>query len=118
MWKEAALKNLDENEANQLKDSAPLSLLLICKAKKNKAKKVDINEMILYLKSQYSTNNKNQIILIENFPSVREVSSFEEIQEEQKIILEHIKHGENKSLRNKALFSGWIAVANTSAKNS
>ena len=26
-WKEAALRNLDKNEANQLKDSAPLSLL-------------------------------------------------------------------------------------------
>ena len=74
--------------------------------------------MILYLKSQYSTNNKNQIVLIENFPSIREMSSLEEIQEEQKIILEHIKDGENKSLRNKALFGGWIAVTKTSAKNS
>ena len=57
-WKEAALKNLGENETNQLKDSAPPSLLLIRRAKKN-AKKVDINIMIFYLKSQYSTNNRN-----------------------------------------------------------
>ena len=40
------LKNLDKHEANQLKDLTPLSLLLIHKAKKNNAKKVDINEMI------------------------------------------------------------------------
>ena len=110
-WKEAALKNLDENEANQLKDSAPLSLLLISKSKKNNAKKVDINEMILYLKSQYSTNNRNQIVLIQDFPSIKEVSSFEGIQEELRIVLKHIKDGENMSLRNKALFGGWIAVA-------
>ena len=109
-WKEAALKNLDENEANQLKVLGPPSLLLIRKAEKN-AKKVDINKMIAYLKSQYSTNNRNQIVLAQNFPSLEEVSSFEGIQEELKIISKHIKDGENMSLRNKALFGGWIVVA-------
>ena len=82
-WKEAALENLDENEANQLKVLAPPSLLLIRKAEKN-AKKVDINKIIAYLKSQYSTNNRNQIALVQNFPSLEEVSSFDGIQEELK----------------------------------
>ena len=50
-WKKAALENLDENEGNHLKDLAPLSPFLICKAEKNNTKKVDINEIILYLKS-------------------------------------------------------------------
>ena len=54
-WKKAALENLDENEASQLKDSVPLGLLLIRKVEKNNAKKVDINEIVLYLKSQYMT---------------------------------------------------------------
>ena len=67
--------------------------------------------MILYLKSKYSTNNRNQIVFVQNFLSIEEVSSFGGIQEELKIILKHIKSGENMSLRNKALFGGWIAVA-------
>ena len=84
-WRDAALKRaLETNEANQLKDSAPPSFLLIRKAEKN-AKKMDINEMISYLKSQHSTNNSNQIVLVQNFPSLEEVSSFEGIQEELKI---------------------------------
>ena len=47
---------LGGDKANQLKDLAPL----IRKATKN-AKKTDIEEMNSYLKSQYSTNNKDQI---------------------------------------------------------
>ena len=84
---------------------------MIRQAEKNNAKKVDINEIIFYLKSQYSTNNRTQIVLVQNFPSIEKVSSFEEIQEELKMISKHIKDGENMSLRNKALFGGWIAVA-------
>ena len=67
--------------------------------------------MIMYLKSQYSINNRNQIALLQDFPSIEEVSSFEGIQEELKMISKRIKDGENMSLRNKALFGGWIAVA-------
>ena len=63
-----------------------LTFLLIHKAEKNNAKKVDINEMILYSKSQYSTNNRNQIVFVQNSSSVEEVSSFEGIREELKII--------------------------------
>ena len=79
---------------------------MIRKAEKNNAKKADINEMIFYLKSQNSTNNRNQIVPVQNFPSIQEVSSFEEIQEELKMVSKHIKDGENMSLRNKALFGG------------
>ena len=94
----------------EIKDLAPPSFLLIRKATKN-AKKMDIDEVIFYLKSQYSTNNKDQITFVQNFPSVEEVPSFEGIQEELKIISRYIKDGENMSLKNKALFGGWIAVA-------
>ena len=105
-WKEAALKNLDENEANQLKVLAPLSFLLIRKAEKN-AKKVDINKMIAYLKSEYSTNIRNQIVLFQNFPSLEEVSSFEGIQEELKLI----------SKGNKVLFEDFIWQMDSSRKD-
>ena len=67
--------------------------------------------MVLYLKSQYSANIRNQIVLVQNFTSIEEVSSFEGIQEELKIISKHIKDSENISVRNKALFGGWRAVA-------
>ena len=89
---------------------------MIRKAEKNNAKKVDINEMILYLKSQYSSNNRNQIVLIQDIPSIEEVSSFEGIQEELRMVLTYIKDGENMSLENKALFGGWIAVAKRAYK--
>ena len=39
------------------------------------------------------------------------MSSFEGIQEELKMVLKYIKDGENMTLKNKALFGGWIAVA-------
>ena len=103
-------KPLDPNEANQLKDLAPPSFVLIRKAEKD-AKKVDINKIISYRKSQYSSNNRNQTVRSQNFPSLEEVFSFDRILEELKIISKHIKDGENVSLRNKALFGGWIAVA-------
>ena len=64
-WKEAALKNLDENDANELKDLAPTSSFLTRKAIKNvkNVKKMNIKEIIYYLKLQYS-DNENQIDLI------------------------------------------------------
>ena len=99
-WKDTALKRaLDPNEANQLKDLAPPSFLLIHKAKQN-PKTTGINKIISYLKSQYSTNNRILINLVQNFPGLEEVSSFEGIQKELKIISKHIKDGENMSLRN------------------
>ena len=56
------------------------------------------------------TNNKDQITFVKNFPSVEEVPSFEGIHKELKIISKYMKDGENMSLRNKALFGGWISV--------
>ena len=52
-WKEGALRNLDQNDANELEGLAPPSLLLIRGAIKNvkNAKTTYINEIILYLKS-------------------------------------------------------------------
>ena len=52
---------------------------------------MDIDGIISYLKSQYSTNNKDQITFIKNFPSIEEAPSFEEIFEELKIILKSMK---------------------------
>ena len=51
-WKEAALKNLDKNDVNKLKDLAPASLFLTSVAVKNvkNVKKININEIIHYLK--------------------------------------------------------------------
>ena len=72
---------------------------------------MDIDEIISYLKSQHSTNNKDQIIFIKNFPSIQEVFSFEGILEELKIISEYMKDGENMNLRNKDLLGGWMSVA-------
>ena len=82
---------------------------MIHKDAKN-AKKADINEIILYLKSQYSTNNRDQISLVQDFSNTEVAPSFERMQEELKIISGHIKDAENMSLRNKALFGGSIAV--------
>ena len=76
-WKEATLKKaLDEDEANELKDSAPPSFFLICKPEKN-AKKTDINEITSHLQSQYSTDNRDQITFIQLYPSQRDVPCFE-----------------------------------------
>ena len=64
-WKEAALKNLDKNDANKLIDLAPPSLLLTREATKN-VKKMNINQIIHYLKSQYS-DDENEIDIIQRY---------------------------------------------------
>ena len=65
--KEAALKNLGENDANELRDSAPPSLFLIHMVRKN-TREVNIDEIIHYLKSQYF-GDENQIHLIQEYSS-------------------------------------------------
>ena len=72
---------------------------------------MNINEIISYLKSRYSTDNRDQITFIQNFPSQRNVPSFEEISERLKAISKSMKEDENMSLKNKTLFGGWISVA-------
>ena len=77
---------------------------------------MNINEIISYLKSRYSTDNRDQITFIKNFPSQRDVPSFEEISERLKAISKSMKENENMSLKNKALFGGWISVAKMAYK--
>ena len=67
---------------------------------------MDIDGIISYLKSQYSTNNKDQITFTKHFPNIEEVPSFKEIFEELKTILKSMKEDENINLRNKALSGG------------
>ena len=62
-WKEAALKNLDENDANELKDSAPPIFFLTRKVRKN-AREVNIDEINHYLRLQYFDDD-NQICFYE-----------------------------------------------------
>ena len=63
-WKETALKKAStENEAKELTDLIPLRVLLVRKIAKN-AKKMNINEIIFYLKSEYSADNRDQITFI------------------------------------------------------
>ena len=51
-WKEAALKNVSENGANEWKVLAPPDLFLTRKPRKD-AREVNIEEIFYYLKSQY-----------------------------------------------------------------
>ena len=72
---------------------------------------MDIDQLISYLKSQYLINNKDQITFVKNFPIIKEMPSFEGIQEELNITSKYMKDDENMGLRNDYLFGGWIAVA-------
>ena len=83
---------------------------LIRKAVKN-AKKINISAIISYLKSQYSADHRDQITFIQNFPSQRDVPSFDEISKELKAISKSMKENENMSLKNKYLFGGWLSIA-------
>ena len=68
-WKDAALKMaLEGDKANPLKNLAPPRFLLILKAT-TYAKKTDIDEILSHIKSQYLTNNRDQITFVQNFPS-------------------------------------------------
>ena len=72
---------------------------------------MNINEIILYLKSQYSADNRDQINFIQEILSQGDVPSFEAISEELKAISKSMKEDENMSLKNKFLFGGQISVA-------
>ena len=59
-WKKAALERaLDQNDVNEFRDLAPPILFLVREATKN-VRKMNINEIICYLKSRYS-GNENQV---------------------------------------------------------
>ena len=105
-WKETALKKAStENEAKELTDLIPLRVLLVRKIAKN-AKKMNINEIIFYLKSEYSADNRDQITFIQEILSQGDVPSFEEISEDLEAISKSIKENENMTLKNKFLFGG------------
>ena len=87
-------------------DLAPSRVFLIRKAATKNAKKMNIDEIIFYLKSQYSTDNRNQITFIQDIPSEGDVPSFEAISEDLKTFSKSMKEDENMTLKNKYLFGG------------
>ena len=68
------------------------------------AKKTDIAETNLYLKSQYS-GDENQVVFIQSY---RGEHSSEEIFKELKAMSKHVKESENMSLKNNTLFGEWL----------
>ena len=110
-WEEDALKNLGENDANELNDSARPSLFLTRMVRKN-AREINIDEIIHYLKSQYS-DDENQIHLIQGYSSEH---SLERTMEEMKVISKYVKETENASLKNNVLFGEWLSNAHSCYK--
>ena len=88
-------------------DLAPSRVLLIRKEKSEKA--VNIDEIIFYLKSIYSTYNEGPRTFIHDIPT--EGPSFEAITNYLKTFSKSITEDENMSLKNKCLFGGWILMS-------
>ena len=75
-WKKAALERVStESEEKELVDLAPSRVSLICKV--NNVKTANIDEIIFYLKSNYSAHIEEPRIFIHDIP--REEPSFEAI---------------------------------------
>ena len=110
-WKETALKNVSDNDANELKVLAPPDLFLTRKPRKD-AREINIDEIFYYLKSQYF-DNENQIHLIKKYSSEH---SLEGMLEEIKVISKHVKETENASLKNNVLFGEWLSNAHNRYK--
>ena len=91
-WKEVALKNVSENDANELKVLAPPDLFFTRKPRKD-AREVNIEEIFHYLISQYF-DDENQMHLIKKYSSEH---SLEGMLEEIKVISKHVKETENAS---------------------
>ena len=89
-WKEAALKNVSENDANELKVLAPPDLFLTHKPRKD-AREVNIEEIFYYLELQYF-DDANQIYLIKKYSSEH---SLQGMLEEIKVISKCLKETEN-----------------------
>ena len=60
-------KVLNETEEKELVDSGPQSFLLIRKEKIEKT--VNIDEIIFYWKSMYSTHNEESTTLVDDIPT-------------------------------------------------
>ena len=107
-WKKAALSRaLNESEGKELVDLESSRVLLIRKEKTEKP--VNIDKIIFYLKSTYSTHNKEPRTFIDDIPNKE--PSFEAMTNYLKTLSKYIKDDKNMSLKNKCLFGGWILMA-------
>ena len=71
----------------------------------------NINEMIFYLKNNYSNHNREQAC-VDNIPQENGCSiSFEEMSNRLKTYSKSITDVENTTLKNVALFGGWLSKA-------
>ena len=104
-WKEAALMNLDENDANKLKDSTPPSLLLT-RTVRNNAREVNIDEIIYYLRSQYSSDDENRVCVVKIYSAIYSV---ERMLKEVKAIPKQVKETEYVSPNNSFVFGEWLS---------
>ena len=91
---------LNEREEKELVDLAPPRVLLIRKEKIEKT--VNIDEIIFYLKSMYSTHNEKPRIFIDDIPV--DERSFEAMTNRLKTFSKCIKDDENINLKNKCLY--------------
>ena len=99
--KKAALDRvLNEREEKELVDLAPPRVLLIRKEKIEKT--VNIDEIIFYLKSMYSTHNEEPRNFIDDIPV--DERSFEAMTNRLKTFSKCIKDDENINLKNKCLY--------------
>lgn len=73
--------------------------------------KMNIDEITFYLRSGYSTDNRNQITFIQDIPSQGHIPRTEAILQDLKKFSKYMKKDENISLENKVLFGGWILIA-------
>ena len=86
---------LNEREEKELVDLAPPRVLLIRKEKIEKT--VNIDEIIFYLKSMYSTHNEEPRTFIDDIPT--DEPSFEAMTNHLKTFSECIKDDENMSIK-------------------
>ena len=95
-WKKAALSGaLNESEGKELVDLESSRVLLICKEKTEKS--VNIDKIIFYLKSMYSTYNKEPRTFIDDIPNKE--PSFEAMTNYLKTLSKYIKDDKNMSLK-------------------
>ena len=107
-WKKAALKKVStENETKELTNLVSLRVFLIRKTAIKNAKKMNIHEIMFYLQSRHSTDNRNQKTFIQDIPSQGDVPLFEAIFENLEAISKSMKEDGNMSLKNKFLLDSW-----------
>ena len=95
-WKKAALSRaLNESEGKELVDLESSRVLLIRKEKTEKP--VNIGKIIFYLKSTYSTHNKEPRTFIDDI--LNKEPSFEAMTNYLKTLSKYIKDDKNMSLK-------------------